>query len=350
MIDANFSKFPHIEQFRTVVKHVTDTARWVGRDVNGDPIFDRNVPLPTLKFTGTVKIHGTNSAVGVLTDGTQWVQSREHTITPEKDNAGFATFAYKNKDRFAEMHTAICYDVEKYKGIVIFGEWGGGNIQKGVAISKLPKMFVVFAIELLAKEEGGRNIYLDKYAIQEAVGHDEENRIFNIFTFGEWEIDIHFEEPRLATPQLVELTEMIEACCPVGKFFGIDGIGEGLVWACNIPPYSGSAFMFKVKGSLHQTSKVKVLAAVDIEKVNSVKECVDKIVTESRLNQGLDHLRMNQLDIIPQNLGTFIKWVYSDAIREELDTIIESGLEPKEVGKEISNIARKWFFATTQQF
>ena len=66
------------------------------------------------------------------------------------------------------------------------------------------------------------------------------------------------------------------------------------------------------------------------------------------MNQGLEHLKMNQLGIIPQNIGTFIKWVVTDAIREELDTIIESGLEPKEIGGVASKVARDWFFENTQ--
>jgi hypothetical protein len=57
---------------------------------------------------------------------------------------------------------------------------------------------------------------------------------------------------------------------------------------------------------------------------------------------------MNHLEIIPQNLGVFIKWVTSDAIREELDTIIESGFIPKDIGAVASKVARDWFFRTTQ--
>ena len=83
-------------------------------------------------------------------------------------------------------------------------------------------------------------------------------------------------------------------------------------------------------------------------KVNSVKECVEKIITENRLQQGLEHLRLNNLEYIPENIGTFIKWVTSDAIREELDTIVESGLTPKDVGGVASKVARDWFFKTTQ--
>lgn len=344
---TNMSKFPHIEQFRNVIRKVTDKTRYSGKDADGNAIFN-NVPLPTLRFTGTTKIHGTNAAVGVTNDGIQWAQSRENIITPEKDNAGFATFAYKNKQFFSNLLEKIEYDRAEYSGFIVYGEWCGKGIQKGVAVSELDKMFVVFNIKLIPIYEGGPNRWLENDYVQELIGHNEYERIFNIFTFGKWEVDIDFNYPELTSNKLIELTEIVEAECPVGKYFGVSGVGEGIVWTCNTWPYVGGDFMFKVKGEKHSASKVKTLAAVDVEKVNSVKECVDKIITENRLNQGLDHLRMNHLEIIPQNLGVFIKWVTSDAIREELDTIIESGLIPKDIGAVASKVARDWFFRTTQ--
>jgi len=47
-------KFPSIEQFRNVIRHVQTHARFVGKDENGDAIYDHSKPLPTLKFRGTV--------------------------------------------------------------------------------------------------------------------------------------------------------------------------------------------------------------------------------------------------------------------------------------------------------
>jgi len=92
------------------------------------------------------------------------------------------------------------------------------------------------------------------------------------------------------------------------------------------------------------SSKVKTLAAVDVEKVNSIKECVEKVVTEARLQQGLEHLTQNQLDHDPKNMGEFLKWISTDLAKEEMDTITESGLEFKEVVKEAQRVARNWFF------
>lgn len=119
-------------------------------------------------------------------------------------------------------------------------------------------------------------------------------------------------------------------------------VGEGLVWS----PSTGrdSKLVFKVKGDKHQSSKTKTLAPVDIERVNNIMELVSNFVTESRLNQGLEHLKSENLEINRKNLGVFLKWIVNDIIKEELDTIVGNGFEPKELNSQISKQAREWFF------
>lgn len=89
---------------------------------------------------------------------------------------------------------------------------------------------------------------------------------------------------------------------------------------------------------------VKVLVPIDIEKVNSINELVENIVTENRLLQGLEHLTMDGIEHDIKNTGAFIKWVNQDLIKEELATIIGSGFELKEVLTPAGKKAREWFF------
>lgn len=119
-------------------------------------------------------------------------------------------------------------------------------------------------------------------------------------------------------------------------------IGEGIVWSPG--KVRDSRLVFKTKGEKHQSSKTKTLIPVDVEKINNIKELVDSFLTESRLNQGLEQLREADLDISRKNVGTFLKWINGDVIKEELDTIMENGFEPKELNGAISNKARTWFF------
>lgn len=345
------SKYPSIGQFRNVIKHVTEKARYAGNDENGKAIFDPARPLPTLTFKGTVKLHGTNAGIGFnFDDGSYWCQSRERILTAESDNAGFHAFVQSIPDAVSELLFAVKKVVhahgkaDTYHGAVIYGEWCGQGIQKGVAISRLPKMFVVFGIKLLAAEPDS-NTWLDNYTAIDKIPYDENSGIYHIDTFGCWGTRINFSAPELSQNYLKEMTENVELCCPVGKHFGVEGTGEGIVWKSVTEPYVGGDFMFKVKGEKHSSSKVRTLAAVDIEKINSITECVETIVTENRLQQGRAYLTGQNLEVTVENIGAFLKWVANDCLKEETDTIEGSGLAKKDVCNGISKKARTWYFA-----
>jgi hypothetical protein len=225
--------------------------------------------------------------------------------------------------------------------VTIFGEWCGGNIQKNVAICELEKMFVIFGVKLSFKDEKRANVYLkDEYFKGLS---DEDNRIFNTLNFKTFEMDIDFSNPKLVQNELVDITTEVEKMCPVGKHFGIEGIGEGVVW--KFINEDGSISQFKVKGGKHAgKSKVKKTQIVDTEKLNTITEFADYSVTEERLNQGIERVFTNNgedLDI--KKLGVFIKWVMSDILEEEMDVLTDNKLEPKDIGKYISNRCRNWF-------
>jgi hypothetical protein len=99
-----------------------------------------------------------------------------------------------------------------------------------------------------------------------------------------------------------------------------------------------------VKGEKHSSSKVKTLAAVDVEKLNTIKEFVDYSVSESRFNQALENIFPNNEPIDVKKMGDVIRWVVNDVIKEEMDTMVENQLEPKEINKYISSKVREMFF------
>lgn len=343
-MEAKMFKFPSIEQYRTAIHQINHRARYRGETEDGDVIFDTTEGLmPTLEYRGTVKMHGTNAAIVfqwdmLKHDYVMHAQSRSNVITPLSDNAGFAAFVYTSNTE------ALLNKIEKEMGddmgytpevIRIYGEWCGGNIQKGVALNGLDKMFVIFAIKV-------DNVWLDDDKMSRIKLPEE--RIYNVLDYPSYTITIDFNNPEQSTNKLVELTNAVEAECPVGKAFGNDGIGEGIVWRCITEGWRQSRYWFKVKGEKHQSSKTKTLAPVDIEKVNGVKELVGNLVTESRLNQGLEQLRMQKLEVSRKNVGPFLKWIVADIIKEELDTIMGNGFEPKEIQGQVSKVARDWFF------
>jgi len=68
----------------------------------------------------TEKIDGTNAQICIKEDGTFLVGSRTQWITPEKDNHGFAKWAYANKEELLSLGVGNH-----------FGEWWGNGIQRG---------------------------------------------------------------------------------------------------------------------------------------------------------------------------------------------------------------------------
>ncbi len=336
--------FPEIGQYRNIVRTITDRTRYVGKDEDGKAIYDNSKPLPCQIWTGTVKLHGTNSGITMNREGEMWAQSREHNITIEKDNAGFAWFVETKKDVFKEFFSQI--DMKDFDYVTIFGEWCGTGIQKGVAIAQLPKMFVIFDIKLSYDNiEQGDNIYLDNDDIKKL--KSAENQIYNIYDFKTYEMEIDFNEPAYAQNKLAELTLEVEAECPVGKAFDSIGVGEGIVWTYRND--DGSKYRFKVKGDKHSSSKVKKLASVDTEKLSSIKEFVEYAVTESRLTQAIEKVFGDGKPDIKRT-GDFLRWIVNDVIKEELDTLAENGLEPKEVNSAISNKARNWLLEQINKF
>lgn len=327
----NHISFPSIDQFRNVIKYVTDNAKY------------HNEPRPVLTFTGTVKLHGTNHAVCMAPNGEIYTQSRERITAPGDDNAGSSLWTFEHLDTFKKLFSEIILTrsnddlVEIEDTIQIFGEWCGGNIQKGVGINYLPKMFVVFGIRI-SKDSDSQKFLTDAEVVRVCTG-----LLMTVHEFQSWKIDIDFNFPERVQAQLTALTEAVEKDCPVarqllGKYYEKELVGEGIVWTTI---YKGNTIRFKVKGEKHSASKVKTLAAVDIEKLESIREFVASVVTEARLTQGLEHVEAREA----KYTGPFLKWVMSDIFKEESDTMIGNGFTSKEVSGPMSTAIRQWFLA-----
>ena len=84
--------YPKTPQFRDIVKQVCDTAKY------------HNEAEPTLTFTGSVKLHGTNHAVCFDAEGTMYTQSRSNLTSFASDNAGSAAC----RTALAKWHRTPC--------------------------------------------------------------------------------------------------------------------------------------------------------------------------------------------------------------------------------------------------
>lgn len=358
--------FPEIEQFRSVVHNVKHKTSYCGKDADGNAIHDYNIPCPVLKFMGTVKLHGTNSAV-VRDENEMWVQSRENLIEPGKDNAGFAMWVHSKQETFNKLF-ASCYrhincdktiPLTAFPTVAIYGEWCGAGIQKNMAISSLPKMFVIFSIAIVNTTINSEGITCNNktWLTKEQIGkiYTDSNTsdvLRTIFDFPHWYIDIDFNKPQEYQNQLTDMTLAVEAECPVGKQLGAIGIGEGIVWKCITEPFLDSGFWFKVKGEKHSKTKVKTLAPVDVEKINSINLLAEKLTPEWRLEQmcskTFDILNGGKLDI--KGMGEFIKNTMADILKEEIDTVAASGFNTKEITSPISKRCREYLTEQLKDF
>lgn len=340
-----FHKMPSIEQFRNVIRTIQTHSAYIGKDENNQPIYDYNKPKPTLKFVGSVKIHGTNLCIAYNKKDGFWFQSKNNIITVEKDNAGAAFFCQSRTNELNQIIQGIKirFNIDdENNDICLYGEYAGGNIQKGVAVNGLDKFIAIFGLKICPHDENIPNYWINNFDFFEL----EKKNIFHINTFGNYEINIDFENPKLIQNKLIELTEQVEKECPVGKYFGRKfgedcTAGEGIVWSCE---YNDNVYRFKTKGSKHSSSHVKKLAKVDTEKLESISSFIEYAVTENRLNQAVENV-FTMEDKIPdiKMTGDFIRWVVNDILKEEIDTMNDNNLEPKEVNGQISKKARDWF-------
>jgi hypothetical protein len=344
-----FVSYPKIGQYNTTIQNIITGERFVGFSDDGTPIYDGQKKLGTVKFNGTTKLHGSNAAVCMQGDE-YWVQSRENVITPVKDNCGCAAHFYgsEKKQIISDIIKDIRkkHDISEDKIVAIFGEWVGPNVQKNVAISKLPtKSFFIFGIRALSKEKkiidgNEEGVYeFDKWIPIEGINNHSIN-LYNITDYQQFSIEVDMNDPSHVVEYIQSLVDSVEKECPVAKAFGISGLGEGIVWTTE---WKGVRRVFKTKGKEHAVTVHKDGKTVhaDTEKVKNIQEFANYSVTEARLEQGLEKVFGKELPN-KSKMGDFIKWITNDIVTEEIDAISKNNLSVRDVQGEISKKARDW--------
>jgi hypothetical protein len=233
--------------------------------------------------------------------------------------------------------------------LAIYGEWCGNGIQKGVAVCNLRKMFVIFGVKCVSHD--GTNYWLDLADFTRSNPHSRPiaaGDIYNIHDFPTYSVTIDISRPEAAQNIISDLTLKVEEECPVGKFFGVSGIGEGIVWTHLMT--DGSCWLFKTKGTKHSATKVKTIATVDLEKVESVSHFVEMTVTTTRLSQALEHLYCLDPSLSTygkeyniKDLGKIIEWVRNDIIKEDSNLMGANNLTIKDIMNKLSTRVAEMF-------
>jgi hypothetical protein len=327
----SFVKFPHIDKFSDCLK---DFGKFINRktefDLESGSFEKESFPFVDCQFT--IKIHGTNAAIGMKKDGTIWYQSRNRVLTLDNDNFDFA-LAMSNIDVKTELFDKL--DIPFEKEAVLFGEYAGKGIQDSVAVNQVERFFVIFAL------------YVDGEFIELPENiKSEENRIFNILQFENSVQRTDFCNIEQIQEAFDRNVERIEKECPVGKYFGVEGVGEGFVITFF---HDGKRFAFKVKGEQHRgsnTEKIKTPKSdEEIGKIQLTEEFVAAALTKNRLDQGFYFMKNElQLDHIIQNVGAFIKWCQEDIGREERNEIVRLQLNSKLINNKVAVAAKSYYF------
>jgi len=337
--------FTHIEAFHAVVKYA--------RRVNADPACPAEYQLHApVTFRGTVKLHGTNAGVACLPEGLV-AQSRTRALAVGDDNHGFAAFVARPEAtaafRAIEAEVRARVDVPPDRRLTLFGEWCGPGLQKGVALNRLPgKQFVLFAV---VAGEGEQSRYLD--AVPRLGDRFAALGIHSILDGPVWEQTVDFlrDETIAAFVDTAQaLTEQVEAKCPWGARFGIEGVGEGVVWVPIGDRFGRTDLYFKTKGEKHRNTGGKgARIAIDPQVLAGVATFVEYAVTDNRLQQGLEVLAEMGLPVEMKSMGDFLRWVGNDVKRECAAELEASGLEWKQVAKSVNAKARTFFIVEARR-
>lgn len=337
-------RWPSIESFAHVRKYINESI-------------EKNFVHWTFnsKYASKVKLHGTNAAIYIGINNEVVPQKRSSFLLNQEDNCGFAAWVKENETYFKSIRSFIKNNkLLKDKVLVIHGEWFGKGIQKNVACSSLNlKAFAVFSIQVKEKEDEGCFYIIEPSSIEYCLHGDiSPCYILPYYSF----ININFYNTLSIENARYELTKQtieVEDTDPFIKdTFNIEGIGEGLVWYPYCKDYLTlkdlEKFVFKTKGSKHQntTNKSKELISIDLEKLNSINEFVDKFVTLPRLEQGLFEACNNKFDI--KLLGTFLGWMSKDIQKESVEELNLSNFEWKVVNKYLTSSCKRWYLKQVQ--
>jgi len=290
-------------------------------------------PLPTVRYRAKVKLHGTNTGVQILADGV-FPQSRTGMLAVDDDYKGFAKWVKAREASFAKLAV----------GTIVFGEWCGPGVEKGMAVSQLQtKVFAVFGIQQGFGAEA--KLVVEPESIRALLPEMEGLHVLP------WEGDeavLDFADKtslEAAAATINAVVEKIEAEDPwVKRTFGATGVGEGLVFypVGEVPKgvEDYARLMWKAKGEKHRTAGTKVPVQVDPEVVKSVEEFVTLMVTEARLTQGLKETCGDVAAM--KSMPIFLRWVVGDVEKESKAELAVSGLAFAQVEKAIEARARGW--------
>lgn len=322
MTAVEFKKWGSIENFRAFYKSL-------------EHYFSRiNRVAPSLTFRGKEKVHGTNAGFYVFPDGSIRPFKRSGWVSVGNDNAGFAAWCTAHLSKYLVPSHG--------KDFIVYGEWAGKGIQKGVAHSECPKTFYVFSIL------DGDRLVVDPSEISVML-----SSVMLFFVDGLGPADVHIlpwhtddvvvdfsdvQAVRRASEVLDSLTEEAASRSrSAEELFNVVGPGEGLVFYT----LDGTR-MFKSKSESFDTVKKSSPNTVDYEKIHGLTEFAASLVTDARLDQGFSECFPTG-EATMKDTPVLIRWIANDVLKECEREIAESGYDWKQLNSYVAKRAATYF-------
>lgn len=326
-------KFSKVYGFSNIVKSMTYESR---SDV--------------IQYRPKIKLHGTNAAVRITSDGKVTAQKRNSDAL--EGHYGFAQWVRENEKKWAKCAIG---------GVttIIYGEWIGAGIMNKVAASKIPeKQFCIFAAYCIGEDKTAFFCEPDFLNMMKDYAGIERVHVLPWFNNEKYTVDFGSQDNlRENAERFNALVDEIDKVDPyIKEKFGIEGHGEGLVFY----PCSGVGSMsefgklaFKVKGESHQKGDGgEKKAKVTIEVPEGVHEFADMMVTDARINQAIETLfpETPYYRLERKHVGPVIGWICKDVLEEGKDELEAAGFDWKQVQGFVASKARGKFFAILEDF
>ena len=298
-----------------------------------------------IPVVGRVKLHGAHADWVVSSDNTVRVQSRNLLeLSSSNDIYGLYDFSAplhtiitSLRDgilvRFKELNPEETIDTES--PVIISGEWCGQSIQKGVAISKLPKHFVIISIRI-------NGTWVDEGEYGDIC--NEANGVYNIGKYPDYRLHLDLDNIECSERAIQALVNGIDQECPYGLARGVHGRGEGIVWKAT-GYQQDPELWFKSKAESYAVSNSSKLPANAVARDNRDREnnFAAAVVTEGRLEQGWEYLTEMGVKKEKRATGKFVAWITNDVLAEEGQEMAEKEIDKGKLKVSIKFVAEAWY-------
>lgn len=329
-------KFPKIRGLHYVVATV-------------EQLLDLDRPVETrLTYRAKVKLHGTNMGVRIYPDGRLVSQSRNADCTT--DGYNFPQYIAQRGVFFREL-------IGDADEVVIFGEWAGPGIQKGVSVNQMQtKAWFVFGCLIVRGSESRMVTEPAEILAFMSTGAEAWPDCLHVIPWHGDPIELDFRDPERLERQAERLNsemQRIDTCDPlIADLFGIEGTGEGMVmYPLGIEDLeSWGRYAIKVKGESHKPepgSRLRAQTRVPVSE--DVLAFIDAAVSPARVSQGMQEL-FGEGPYFREGLGALIKWVSQDLHTECDLEAIASGLQWSQINRNVAPKVREIYFDMLNTF